>query len=152
MWQELYELATKQGYKLIFSAGPGEREQALISDLKKQEPTITVLPPVNDLGLFLAILNQAEVVIAGDTGPLQFAAGLGVKIIGLLGVENSILQTAPNYQENQLVQAKPCTCVGELANHQTCQNKNSCMNTILPSDVLSLLLTITPPTFSKKIT
>jgi len=151
-WKELYELATKEGYKLIFSAGPSKREQALIVDLKRQDPSITVLPPVNDLSLFLSILNQAEVVIAGDTGPLQFAAGLGVKIIGLLGVENSILQTAPNYQKNQLVQAKTCSCVGELANHQTCQNQNSCMNTILPSDVLSLLLTITPPTFSKQIT
>jgi heptosyltransferase III len=145
-WFEFYTLASQRGYQLIFSAGNNQREQALISKLKSLAPNIVTLDPRNDLDMFLAILKQAEVVIAGDTGPLHFAAGLGVKVIGLFGAENSILQAAPNYESHQKVIANSCTCTGPLANYPSCKSKRACMESIKTTDVLELLLSIYPLT------
>jgi ADP-heptose:LPS heptosyltransferase len=52
--------------------------------LRKSLPSAFALTPSNNLGMYLAILAQAKVVISGDTGPLHFAAGLGVKVIEIV--------------------------------------------------------------------
>ena len=143
-WIEFYNLASACGYQLVFSAGNNKREQDLITQLKLQVSTIEVLPPIKNLALYIAILDQANVVISGDTGPFHFAAGLGKKIIGLFGCENSIIQVAPNYQLIQTITSNPCTCVGTLANHQHCQSPISCMSSISPHDVLQRLVSIYP--------
>jgi heptosyltransferase-3 len=143
-WLMFYQLATKQGYQLVFSAGNNEREQALLTQLKQLNPTINTLAPITSLSLFLAVINQAGVVIAGDTGPLHFAAGLGVKVIGLFGTDNSVTQAAPNYQKQQVILGHTCTCIGALANYQTCQSQNACMDSISPNAVLRLLLSVCP--------
>ena len=56
-----------------------------MDELKKLAPAAPVLPPVPELALFLALLKRAGVFISGDTGPLHFAAGLGVPTIALFG-------------------------------------------------------------------
>jgi ADP-heptose:LPS heptosyltransferase len=101
-WVEFYQLATKAGYKMAFSAGTNERERNLVTVLKKAVPEAFELPPVNDLAVYLSVLNQAKLVISGDTGPLHFAAGLGVKVIGLFGTADSVLHAAPIYKDNEL--------------------------------------------------
>ena len=63
----------------------GEREQLLMAELKKLAPDAVILPPIPELPLFLAVLAARGVFISGDTGPLHFAAGLGVPTISLFG-------------------------------------------------------------------
>lgn len=135
-WYELYQLATTSGYKLAFSTGPNERERQLLSDLKTLAPDIFELPQITDIELFLAVLNQAKLVIVGDTGPLHFASGLSVKVIGLFGTEDSVIHAAPIYDTNQLIFGTPCTCTGTLALANTCQSELSCMESITANQVL----------------
>jgi ADP-heptose:LPS heptosyltransferase len=104
-WQEFYRLARATGFSLAFSSGTSERERALLAGLQKMEPKIFALPSLPSLKLFLAVLRRARAVIAGDTGPLHFAAGLGVPVVGLFGTPDSLLRTAPLYQENQMVKS-----------------------------------------------
>ncbi len=137
-WQEFYRLASRAGYKLAFSAGPNDREQNLLADLKVLEPDIFVLPPLSDLSLFLAVLKQTRLVIVGDTGPLHFAAGLGVNVIGLFGTEDSVRHAAPIYSDEQLILGVPCTCTHSLAKFNTCQKQSSCMSSITADRVLDL--------------
>ncbi len=138
-WKEFYQLAFKEGYKLAFSAGANEREQNLLAELKKLEPEIFALPPLKDLALYLAILNQAKLVISGDTGPLHFASGLGVKVIGLFRTADSVIHAAPIYAANELVMSMPCTCIGDLAQFTSCQSQNSCMGSIAAAHVFKKL-------------
>jgi len=42
-------------------------------------PDAFLLPESKDLSFFIAVLNQAKMVISADTGPLHFAAGLRKK-------------------------------------------------------------------------
>jgi len=138
-WVEFYQLATKAGYKLAFSAGPNERERNLIVELKQAVPEAFELPPVNDLAVYLSVLNQAKLVISGDTGPLHFAAGLGVKIIGLFGTADSVRHAAPIFKDNELAMSTPCTCTNEQSQFVTCQSPSPCMNSISAQEVFERL-------------
>jgi ADP-heptose:LPS heptosyltransferase len=138
-WVELYHLATKSGYKLAFSAGPNQREQDLIAELKERAPHAFILAPLNNLPLYLATLHQSKLVISGDTGPLHFAAGLGVKVIGLFGTTDSVVHAAPVYNNNEAILSRPCTCLKEKSQFVTCQSTSSCMNSISAEQVFDLL-------------
>jgi ADP-heptose:LPS heptosyltransferase len=123
----------------VFSSGTNERERALLAELKKLEPEVLALPPVADLRLFLAILRRADAVIAGDTGPLHFAAGLGVPIIGLFATGDSLRRAAPIYRPEQILTAAACACDQRLKNSAVCQDANPCMATISPERVFAAL-------------
>ena len=84
-WARLHRLATDAGIKLVFTTARGERESGLMMELKKISPDAVILPLIPELPLFLAVLARAAVFISGDTGPLHFAAGLGVPTISLFG-------------------------------------------------------------------
>jgi heptosyltransferase-3 len=138
-WVEFYQLASLAGYKLAFSAGNNERERNLIFELKKALPDAFELPPVNDLAIYLSLLQQAKLVISGDTGPLHFAAGMGKKVIGLFAVNDGVQHYAPIYENNEVVIGNRCTCTGELANFSACQSPSPCMNSISVEQVFELL-------------
>lgn len=71
------ELARHVGSDALAVWGPGERELAEATGAR-------VAPPTN-LRELAFILQQARVVIGGDTGPLHLAAALGTEVIGLYG-------------------------------------------------------------------
>jgi ADP-heptose:LPS heptosyltransferase len=138
-WVEFYQLASKAGYKLAFSAGTNERERNLIKELKKTVPDAFELPPINELETYLSVLNQAKVVISGDTGPLHFSAGLGVKVIGLFGTEDAVRHAAPIYEDYELAISTPCACQGERSQFVTCQSPSPCMYSISAQQVFERL-------------
>jgi len=138
-WIQLYHKAASVGHQLVFSAGPGHRERALLDELKRMEPALVALPPVTDLGLFLAVLKRAKLVIAGDTGPLHFAAGLGVPVIGLFGTKDSILRALPIYERGCAVTGGSCTCQSDAA---ACDSLHPCMASISPNQVFDALLAV----------
>lgn len=134
-WQALYHLANKDGLKLVFSAGPNEREEKLLAELKLLIPDADILPAVSTLKLFLCILKSAKLFICGDTGPLHFAEGLGVPVIGIFGVGNSLRQVAPIYDPEKLICSECCKC-DLLVNHSdVCISSESCMGSIQPEIV-----------------
>jgi ADP-heptose:LPS heptosyltransferase len=138
-WAALYQLASKTGYKLAFSAGPNPREQQLLEQIKTMEPNAFILPSMQNLSSFLAVLNEAKLVISGDTGPLHFAAGLGKKVIGLFAVDDGVQHYAPIYAENEVIIGKQCKCTGELVNFPTCQSPSPCMHSISAEQVFERL-------------
>ena len=137
-WFKLYQMATQVGYSIAFATGTGEREQGLMKALKECEPNIWELRS-KSLDHYLATLNEAEMVISGDTGPLHFASALGKKIIGLFAVEDGVKHYAPIYKKDEVILGSPCTCTGELAHFPICKSPNPCMNSISPEQVFELL-------------
>ena len=121
-----------------FTTALGEREQALISELKKLVPDAKILPPLPELPLFLAVLARAVVFIAGDTGPLHFAAGLGVPTISLFG-PSSPVQWAPIGRRHQVLKGSFCACDGNLS---VCQSASHCLAAISPEQVFNCLQTV----------
>jgi ADP-heptose:LPS heptosyltransferase len=142
-WQEFYRLAHAASLKLVFSSGTNERERSLLAELKKMEPEVNALPPLPDLKLFLAVLSRARAVIAGDTGPLHFAAGLGVPVVGLFATGDSLRRAAPIYEPRQIVRGGECFCDATCPHSAICQSPQSCMAAISPAQVFAALEKIT---------
>ena len=135
-WAELYRRAADARQELVFSTGITPREQALLQDLRKRLPGVSALPVLPDLPTFLAVLKRARLFIGGDTGPLHFAAGLGVPTIGLFG-PSPAAKWAPLGKQHRAVQADNCTCGGDTS---VCLSTSPCMAAISPAAVLRLVL------------
>lgn len=134
-WKKLNDLAIQAGFKLIFSSGINEREQKLLDDFKFLAPNAAVLPAIPNLDLFLNILKLSRLVIAGDTGPLHFAAGLGIPILGIFAVGNSLTQAAPMYRADQIIKTQTCACYADFSSLDYCMQTDSCMASIKPEQV-----------------
>ena len=134
-WAEFYRFAAATGRRVAFTTAVGAREQQLMAELKTILPEAPVLPAIPGLPLFLAVLNRAEVFISGDTGPLHFAAGLGVPTISLFG-PSSAVQWAPPGRRHQVLTGGACGCDGHSA---VCQSSSHCLAAIPPDQVFQRL-------------
>ena len=77
IWPHFRELAKQLGPRALVAWGPGEQVLAQAIGARMAPPT--------GLRELAYLLQNAEVVIGGDTGPLHLAAALGTKVIGLYG-------------------------------------------------------------------
>ena len=142
-WAEFYQLAAAAGLPVVFTTAAGARERALTEELKQIAPAAPVLPAVPELALFLAVLKRTEVFISGDTGPLHFAAGLGVPTLSLFG-PSSPARWAPAGKLHRMLQGSPCSCGPGVS---VCQTADFCLAAITPAQVfeqLKIILAGTP--------
>ena len=139
-WKTLYDFMHQADLKIIFSAGPNERERKLLEDLKLMLPDAQLLPVITDLKLFLRIIKRSRILVCGDTGPLHFAEGMGVPVLGIFGVANSIRQVAPMYSEDQIIRSDFCACDPIFDTGDVCRSSESCMTSILPETVFKKLI------------
>ena len=135
LWLEFYKLAEAKNYKLIFTSGISKREVSLLKKLKKYDKNISVIRPVENLELFIAIISQSECMISGDTGPLHFASAMGIKTLGLFGIFGSVKQAASNYRNENKIVSNLCKCIGRLEHFEVCKSDQKCMSTISPREV-----------------
>ena len=141
-WKKLYDLGVQAGLKLVFSSGINMREQKLLEDFKCLAPDAISLPPISNLDVFLNVLKISRLVIAGDTGPLHFASGLGVPVLGIFAVGNSLTQAAPIYNSDQIIKTQICACYSNFSNLDYCIQAESCMASIKPEAVFLKLQNI----------
>ena len=134
-WAELNRLARAAGQHLVFTTASGEREAGLTVKLKEIAPDAVILPQITELPLFLAVLSRAGIFISGDTGPLHFAAGLGVPTIGLFG-PTAAVQWKPVGSRHQIIQSSKCDCRGSS---HICYGVRHCMADISPEEVFRCL-------------
>ena len=137
-WAEFYKLAAATGLPIAFTTAVGARERALTDELKQIMSCVPVLPAIPELMLFLAVLKRAKVFISGDTGPLHFAAGLGVPTISLFG-PSSPVRWAPVGVRHRMLTGSPCSCGPGVS---VCQNANFCLAAITPGQVLDSIQNI----------
>ncbi|HEY5234022.1 MAG TPA: glycosyltransferase family 9 protein [Verrucomicrobiae bacterium] len=133
-WAAFHRMATTAGFKLIFTMGANPREMALLQELKNLVPEIIALPPTN-LATLLAVIKRASACISNDTGPMHFAAGLGVPTIGLFG-STSPTRWRPVGAQHRVIQRPKCTC--DDASH-FCTSPRHCMAGISPEQVFAAL-------------
>ena len=140
-WAALYLSATTADLQVAFTTGWNERERALIAELKALAPDVRVLPEVAGLEAFLAVIKRARALICGDTGPIHFAAGLGVPVIALFG-PTSPVRWGPLGQTCRVLTGSPCTCDGAT---RDCESPQHCLAAITPEKVLANLQNILKP-------
>ena len=134
-WAKLHRMARDAGQGIVFTTARGEREQLLMKELAKLAPDAVILPLIPELPLFLAVLQRAGVFISGDTGPLHFAASLGVPTISLFG-PSSPARWAPIGTRHQVLTGAACLCDVHSA---VCTSQNHCLVAITPGQVWECL-------------
>ncbi len=77
------ELAKKYGWQGIVSFGPGEEQLTERVRLSAGDPAPIV--EMFNLKQLIALLRGANLMVAGDTGPLHLASALGTPVVGLYG-------------------------------------------------------------------
>jgi ADP-heptose:LPS heptosyltransferase len=137
-WAALYQIARDAGLSLMLSTGRGVREQQFLAEIKKIVPDVPVVSPDPNLATFLVWLKRSAVFISGDTGPLHFAAGLGVPTISLFG-PSSAVRWAPVGERHRVLTGSSCSCG---ASARICQSTNFCLAAISPEQVLNCLQTV----------
>lgn len=140
-WAALHQMAATNGLPLIFSTGIGAREQSLLDHFKRLAPGAPTLQPISDLALYLAVLKRAQAFVSGDTGPLHFAAGVGVPTLALFG-PTSAVRWAPVGRQHQFLTGSTCSCGAD----SVCQSASPCIAAIRPEQVLDRLSDVSKQT------
>ena len=73
----------QHGLKTIVSWGPGE--EPLAQEVVRESSGAALLSPRTSITDLLALIREATLMIAGDTGPMHVAAALGTPIVGIYG-------------------------------------------------------------------
>lgn len=139
-WAEFGRLAMARGRQVVFTTALGERESALMVELKRLAPGAQILPEIAELPLFLAVLARAGAFVSGDTGPLHFAAGLGVPTVSLFG-PTSPARWGPIGIQHQVLTGGTCGCDGSSA---VCTAARHCLAEISPTRVFGALENLRP--------
>jgi heptosyltransferase III len=136
-WTTLHRLASSAGCRLVFSHGVGQREENAMHQLKSLLPEAKILPALK-LAEFIAVLKQARALISNDTGPMHFAAALGVPVVALFG-PTSVEKWSPLGEKVRVLRAEGCSCAPTL---HDCQKAVPCMAGISPESVIRSLLEV----------
>ncbi len=131
-WAAIGQSLSASGHPVRFSAGPTEREQALLADLKTTWPDAQILPASASLTDFMALVAGARLFVSPDTAPLHIAAGLGVHTLGLFG-PTSASRWAPPGDKHHALSGALCPCSGHL---EQCAQTNRCIDAIRSETVL----------------
>lgn len=137
-WAEIAQRARNAGLPLVFSAGPGDRDQALLSELKSLSHDSHFLPKTADLGEFLAILARAGMFVGSDSGPFHFAVGLGTPAIGLFGPMLPE-RVAPLEGNFRTLVGRECTC---SVHARECTSPKPCIQGVTVDRLLEEMLRV----------
>ncbi|AXQ96936.1 glycosyltransferase family 9 protein [Pseudoalteromonas piscicida] len=96
--------ASALGFHVVITGGPTELEQNLAAEIQKHsQAELLNLVGKTDLKTLLCVLEQAELVLAPDTGPAHMAVTVGTPVIGLYAHSNPT-RTGPYLYQDYVVE------------------------------------------------
>jgi lipopolysaccharide heptosyltransferase I len=121
----LADRLVEQGMQVAFTGAPSDKAEIdnICSQMKKSAMR---LDGRGGLKLLAAILEQAEVVVSTDTGPMHLAVAVGTPVVALFG-PTAPNRTGPHGANNEVLRAgvacSPCfkrECRTTVAEHMAC--------------------------------
>ena len=126
-------LADRLGAKLVLIGGKEDEDlsQAVLRGLHAPALVLTGKTSLLQLG---AVLEQCDILVTGDTGPMHVATALGTRVAALFGAADPG-RTGPLGQGHRVIQAPGVACVP--CRSRTCRNPVhlECMRKIAPGSV-----------------
>ncbi len=113
-FRDLIDLLGRHEVRILITWGPGEKTIAM------SVRRATVLPEFVDLRHFAALLAEADLVVASDTGALPLAAVGGTPTVGLFGPKDAEV-FAPDSAGETVTSPAPCSpCRLRRCEHAIC--------------------------------
>jgi ADP-heptose:LPS heptosyltransferase len=135
-------LLRRPGVRCLLLGGPGDREpvDAFQASLSRPEQVVNLAGRI-DLRELVALMEVSDLYLGNDSGPLHFAACVGLPVLALFGPESPQVYGPPVSPRNTvLYRAEPCSpCLNVYSDkHSRCQD-NVCLKRIPPEQVLEVL-------------
>lgn len=135
----------QKGYAVVLTGGPGALDQTLSVSINAHTSAVTRdLIGKTSLQEMLAVLSEAALVIAPDTGPVHMATAAGTPVIGLYAHSNP-RRTGPYNNLNNVVSVYD-TCIAEQTGKSwdtlpwgTRAKGSTLMSQILTADVVEMV-------------
>jgi heptosyltransferase-2/heptosyltransferase-3 len=144
-WAMLADALAAQGYRVLLTGGPGERD--LIEEIRQRlaAPAL-VLAGAATLGQLAALYRRCGLVLGVDSGPMHLATAAGVRTVVLFGpVDHHRFAPWGPPERHTIVRSglwcSPCGVI-EACPRGTCPSE--CMTTITVAQVLATLEPSTP--------
>ena len=133
-WIAFFKLRPEHAERIIFITGPSQREKERLEAIKEALPEARYLENIPDLRHLMALIDEAEALICGDTAPAHLAAGLGTPYVAIFG-PSTVEQWDPMGKRTLLI-AKSCDCWGHP---RSCLRKRPCLADISAKSVYDAL-------------
>jgi len=111
--------------------GPGE--QGLADQVVSASGGSAEAAPPTGLGDMLALCRDAALFVAGDTGPMQLAAALGVPVVGIFGPTNPARNGPWSGRDRCVSRFDECECHHKRA----CRRAAACLEEISVDEVVN---------------
>lgn len=140
-WIEICrELIDKFDVSLLLLWGPGDERDA--EKIKSELKDKIVAAPETDVDEMAALINNCDVIIANDSGPMHIAAALNVPTLGLFGPTDP-KKHGPYSDNSTYIIKDDLDCI--ICNKLVCPFNHECMLSIsneMVSDKVSELLNL----------
>ncbi|MHB1688216.1 MAG: glycosyltransferase family 9 protein, partial [Ignavibacteriaceae bacterium] len=121
-------------YKVRFLIlwGPGDEGDA--NYIKNNLPDETVLAPDTNLSSLSGLINNCDIVMANDSGPMHISTALGIPTLGLFGPTNPKMH-GPYSEKSDYVIKEDLFCI--ICNLQQCRYKHECFLDLSLEDIIA---------------
>ncbi len=135
-------LCRRPGVRCILIGGPGDRPlvDAFQASLSRPDRVVNLAGRIN-LRELVALMKLSDLYLGNDSGPLHFAACVGLPVLALFGPESPEVYGPPVTPRNTvLYRAEPCgPCLNVYTDKRSLCGDNICLKRITPEQVLAVL-------------
>jgi lipopolysaccharide heptosyltransferase II len=128
------EINKRSGSRFLILWGPGDEKDA--DYIVKHLPGYAVLAPATDLRAMSALINNCDMILANDSGPMHISAALGIPTLGIFGPTNPIAH-GPYAANSDYINIPDLFCI--ICNKLECLYNHECMRLLKPEDVAGKL-------------
>jgi len=136
------DLLLRPRVRCVLIGGPQDRETVGRFQAGLSEPGRVVnLAGRVSLRELVALMQLADLYLGNDSGPLHFAACVGLPVLALFGPESPAVYGPPASPRNTvLYRAEPCgPCLNVYTDKQSRCGENICLKRIQPAEVVAVL-------------
>jgi ADP-heptose:LPS heptosyltransferase len=137
-------LLSRQRVRCILIGGPGDRAAVdqFQASLSQPQRVVNLAGRIS-LRELLALMQLSDLYLGNDSGPLHFAASVGLPILALFGPESPEVYGPPVTPRNTVLhRGEPCgPCLNVYTDKQSHCGDNICLRRIRPEDVIEVLET-----------
>ncbi|MDR3625871.1 MAG: glycosyltransferase family 9 protein [Ignavibacteriaceae bacterium] len=121
-WVEICKaLNSTFSMKFLILWGPGDEQDA--DYIKQHLPDLVVMAPETSVAEMAGLINNCNLIIANDSGPMHISAALGVPTIGLFGPTDPKMH-GPYADNSSYVIKDDLFCI--ICNKTECPYKHEC--------------------------
>jgi len=121
-WVEICRaVSDKMNSKFLILWGPGDEEDA--NYIKNHLRDLSILSPKTTVKQLASLINNCDIVIANDSGPMHISAALNIPTLGLFGPTNPLAH-GPYSDNSDFIVRKDLFCIN--CNKQVCPYHHEC--------------------------